>query len=130
MERHIDTSLDLCSYYFAEDLKIRILDNFLIVEAERKRGIKGVNLTVHKFKTCIKMRKNVDIDKIKAFFVHNMLRITTTGAEWANETEIIIDKRQARKPKHAPPKFDRKKQENYDRFMIALREIGMIGNEF
>ena len=110
-------------YFFPEDVKIRILDHFLFIEAERKTGVKGVNLTSHKFKSCIKLRKNVGASKVRAFYHRNMLRITTKDVNLTREIELTVDKRQARKPPPAPepPKFDRKTQENYERFVQALK---------
>lgn len=127
MARTIDTSLHLFSHYFPAEVKIRVLDEFLFIEAETKEGIKGVNFTTHKFKSCRKLRKNIDIDKLKAFYSPNSIRITSTGTRSYDEMEIIIDKRQARRMKQAPyPKFDPKKQETYEKFVHALKEIGMI----
>lgn len=127
MTRNLTTSLDLTSYYFHDEIKIRILDRFLFVEAETKSGLKGVNYSTQRFKSCRKLRQNIDIDKLKAFYKDNTLRFAMLDNKLEDETEIVIDKRRAWKPKPAPvPKFDPKKQENYQRFMAALKEIGMI----
>jgi len=127
MTRNLTTSLELTSYYFADEIKIRILDRFLFVEAETKSGLKGVNYSTHKFKSCRKLRPNTQIDKLKAFYRDNTIRFTLLDNKLEEETEILIEKLRAWKPKPTPlPKFDPKKQENYQRFMAALKEIGMI----
>jgi len=127
MTRNLTTSLALTSYYFPNEIKIRILDRFLFVEAETKNGLKGVNYSTHKFKSCRKLQHNIDIDSLKAFYQDNTIRFATLDDKLEDEIEIVIDKRRAWKPKPAqPPKFDPKNQENYERFMAALKQIGMI----
>jgi len=127
MTRNLTTSLELTSYYIDHEIKIRILDRFLFVEAETKSGLKGVNYSTHKFKSCRKIRQNIDIDKLKAFYRENTIRFAMLDNMSDDEIELVIDKRRAWKPKPAPvPKFDPKKQQNYERFMAALKEIGMI----
>jgi len=69
----------------------------------------------------------VDIEKLKAFYDGHFVRFTINDNKQPNETELVIDKRRARKPKPIPVQaFDKKKQENYERFMAALKEIHMI----
>jgi len=127
MTRQLSTSLDLASFYCHEDIKIRILDRFLFMEAETKTGLKGVNYSTHKFKSCRKLRQNIEIDRLRAFYRENSVRFTMLDDKQVDEIEIVIDKRRAWKPKPAPvPKFDPKKQQNYERYLAALRETGMI----
>jgi len=127
MTRQFSTSVDLCSCYDENEVKIRILDQFLFIEAEQKRGLKGVNFTSSNYKSCRRLRKTVDIENLKAFYDGHFVRFTINDNKQSDETELVIDKRRARRPKPAPaPVYDRKKQENYERFMAALKEIHMI----
>jgi len=62
------TFMTLSNTFEIKDIKIRIVDRFLFVEAERSFGEKGNNLSKWKYKHCIHLRKSVDIDKLKAFY--------------------------------------------------------------
>jgi len=104
-----------------------MLDQFLFIEAEQKRGLKGVNFTTHNYKSCRKLRKTMDIENLKAFYDSHFVRFTINDNKQSDETELVIDKRRVRRPTHVPvPAFDKKKQENYERFISALKEIHMI----
>jgi len=110
MSCQLCTSLDLASFYCHDDIKIRILDRFLFMEAETKTGVKGANYSTHKFKSCRKLRHDIDTDRLKAFYRENTIRFTTLDDKQEEEIEIVIDKRRAWKPKPAPPpKFYPKK---------------------
>lgn len=127
MSRQFATSVELTSYYDVEHVKIYIIDRFLFVEAEKKQGLKGVNYTTHRYKHCRRLRRSLEIDKLKAFYADNYLRFTINQDKKPHETELPIDKRKAWKPKPPPPPVvDKSLEGNYDRFMFALREIGMI----
>jgi len=127
MSRQFTTSVDLSSCYDVEHVKIYIIDRFLFVEAEKKHGLKGVNYTTHRYKNCRRLRRSLEIDNLKAFYIDNNLRFTIKNDKQPHETELPIDKRKAWKPKPpAAPVVDKSLEGNYDRFMLALRQIGMI----
>ncbi len=126
MSRSLDTSFFLPSEIFSpEHVKIRILGHFLIVEAEMSYGMKGVNLTKHNFKSCLKLRKNVDVPKIRAFLNDSVLRVTTFS-DIRHQNELLIDKRQAYVDRRPAPKFPSEHPGNYERFVEALKAVGMI----
>jgi len=64
---------------------------------------------------------------LKAFYDGKFLRLTVNDDETEDEIELIIDKRLAMKKKPpAVPVVDIMQKGNYERFMDALKEIGMI----
>jgi hypothetical protein len=63
MATTFQTSFCLSEYYFPRDIQIRIVHKFLIVEACRIEGIKGINYSKYKFKTCKKLPQNLDIEE-------------------------------------------------------------------
>jgi hypothetical protein len=127
MARTIETTIFLTSRFSMEDIHMKIIDRFLFVEAEQKYGIKGINFTTWKFKACRKLPNNIDTSLIRAIFSTNVIRVTTDPDYnlLPSETELSIDKRQARKKKaEKPTSTDDPK--NYERFLEALKSIGML----
>jgi len=128
MNRKFSTSNVLSHTFEYKEIKIRIVDRFLFVEADQRYGLKGVNYFTKKYKHCIRLRRSIGIDKLKAFYDGKILRVTVNEDQIEDENELLIDKRLAMKKKKAPivPVVDRMLEGNYERFMVALKEIGMI----
>lgn len=120
MESVIDTTVMIMGHYFPEDVKIRIIGRCLRIDAKKEYGVKGVNYTCHKFERSIKLSKYINIDNLRCFFLLDMIRIISARIELQG-TELIVDKRRAKKYKALAPKIDKKLQKNYEHFITGLK---------
>jgi len=126
MFEFIDVSFCLGYFYKTSEIKIRIIEKFIFIEAESSCGVNGGNFSTYKYKTCYKLDKTIDITTIKAYHSFNIVRISNAADAQNDETELCIDKRQAyiKPPEPWKPHFD--EQANYERFLVALKSIGML----
>ena len=120
----VDTSICLAGYYFPEDIKIKVIHRYFFIEACHVEGVKGVNYTKHKFKTCRKLPQNIDVSNLKAFYSKSFIRITFSQQN-VDEIELVIDKTAA-KIRQKPKPVEHENGNNFNNFMKALKDIHMI----
>ena len=125
MSDKMQPPINLQGNFLAENIQIKIIHRFLIIEACRIDGVKGVNYSKYRFKTCLKLRNHTDMISLKAFYSGNMVRFGVDKIT-EDEVEISIDKRMARKKKPIKQISEMTGSVNIDQFLQALRAVDMI----
>lgn len=121
MAKPDEFNISFSIYITTEQIKVRIIDKFLFVEATSTEGKKGVDFTKMTFKTCKKLSPATDTQRIRAFYDGETIKI---GVKRYRGIEILIDKRQARRPAKKKPFFTPKNNTNYNDFVKAMHVMG------
>jgi len=83
------------------EIKIRIVDNFIFVEAVREEGEKGVNFSRIMFKKCIKTDNNTILKDLMAVYKNG---VVIFGYEMSGK-KISIDKKMMKVPRKIKKSF-------------------------
>lgn len=123
----METTISLPCTFAIEEINIKIVHIFLIIEAVKWDGVKGLTFSKLQFKLCKKLHRRVDTMKIRAYIDKNFIRLSSENNKLPTETELTIDKRSAKRRERPPPPPTeaeiREGQENVNRFLQALREL-------
>jgi len=94
--------IDLSYRYKLQSVSVKIIHNFLFVEACEFEGTKGIDCTKRFFKTCKKLNGIHQPDKLKAFYKNGKVRVCDAGEKMRGEAAVKIDVTHASMKRLAP----------------------------